>query len=151
MLGATFHLWNHVLMKGLMFLAAGSVLHGTGTRDLESLGGLGRKMPATAAAMIIGGVAIAGLPPLNGFASEWLLYQGLFAGGSQRAGAAALATLLSIGLLALIGGLAALCFVRLMGITLLGAPRSDSARHAHESSVMLLSPMFVLAAGSIVF
>jgi formate hydrogenlyase subunit 3/multisubunit Na+/H+ antiporter MnhD subunit len=149
MLGAAFHLWNHVLMKGLMFLAAGSVLHGTGTRDLEALGGLGKKMPATAVAMIVGAVAIAGLPPLNGFASESLLYQGLFAGGTARAGAAALAPLLSIGLLALIGGLAALCFVRLLGVTLLGAPRSDSACHAHESSVMLLSPMFVLAAGSI--
>ena len=151
MLAGTFHLWNHVLMKGLMFLAAGSVLHGTGTRDLEALGGLGKKMPATAIAMVIGGVAIAGLPPLNGFASEWVLYQGLFAGGIGRAGASALTALLSIGLLALIGGLAALCFVRLLGVALLGAPRSEAARHAHESSTLLLAPMFVLAAGSVAF
>ena len=150
-LAGTFHLWNHVLMKGLMFLAAGSVLHGAGTRNLEALGGLSKRMPATAVAMVVGAIAIAGLPPLNGFVSEWVLYQGLFAGGIGRAGASALSALLSIGLLALIGGLAALCFVRLIGIALLGAPRSETARHAHESPILLLVPMFVLAAGAIAF
>ncbi len=79
-LGATaclLHVWNHALMKGLMFFAAGSVVHGTGTRDMERLGGLMKRMPWTGAVMIVGAVAIAALPPLNGFVSKWLLYLGL--------------------------------------------------------------------------
>src|SRR5678810_612308 len=64
--GALLHVWNHVLMKGLLFLAAGSVLHATGTRDLEGLGGLLRRMPRTGALFILGAIAIAALPPLNG-------------------------------------------------------------------------------------
>src|SRR5439155_18921521 len=71
------HGWNHALMKGLMFFAAGSVLHGTGTKDMEKLGGLMKRMPWTASAMTVGAVAIASLPPLNGFVSKWLIYLGL--------------------------------------------------------------------------
>ena len=71
------HIWNHALMKGLMFFAAGSVLHGTGTKDMEKLGGLMKRMPWTGAAMMVGAVAICGLPPLNGFVSEWLMYLSL--------------------------------------------------------------------------
>src|SRR5262249_14191397 len=74
---ALLHTWNHALMKGLTFLAAGSVLHGTGTRDVEKLGGLMKRMPWTANLLLVGAVAIAALPPLNGFASKWLLYLGL--------------------------------------------------------------------------
>ena len=78
--GGLLHVWNHALMKGLMFLAAGSVLHATGTKDIERLGGILKRMPRTGAAMILGAVAIAGLPPLNGFVSEWLIYMGLLRG-----------------------------------------------------------------------
>ncbi len=71
MAAGLFHVWNHALMKGLMFLAAGSVLHGTGTRDIEKLGGLMKRMPWTGTVMTVGAVAIAALPPLNGFVSKW--------------------------------------------------------------------------------
>lgn len=143
--GALLHVWNHAAMKGLMFFCAGSVLHGSGTRDMEKLGGLMKPMSRTGVLMLLGAVAIAGLPPLNGFVSEWLVYLGLMGEQSGRAGAVNVAALLGTGLLAFVGGLAALCFVRLIGAVLLGEARSDAARHAHESSVGMLGPMAVLA------
>jgi len=146
-LAAGFHLWSHVLMKGLLFLCAGSVLHGAGTRDLEALGGLARRMPWTAAVLVLGAVAIAGLPPLNGFVGEWLLLRGLFAGALARSGAPGVAALLAVGALAFVGALAALCFVRLVGIAVLGNARTEAAAHARESPVGILVPMLVLAAG----
>ena len=78
--GALLHVLNHSLFKGLLFLSAGSVLHATGTRDLERLGGLGQRMPWTSGAFLAGSWAICGLPPLNGFVSEWLIYLGAFRG-----------------------------------------------------------------------
>ncbi|HEX7598433.1 MAG TPA: proton-conducting transporter membrane subunit, partial [Polyangia bacterium] len=82
--GALLHAWNHVIMKGLMFLSAGSLLHGSGSKDMEKLGGLMKRMPRTGTAMLVGAVAIAGLPPLNGFVSEWLIYLGLMGGDMAR-------------------------------------------------------------------
>src|SRR5439155_9506331 len=116
---ALLHIWNHALMKGLMFFAAGSVLHGTGTKDMEQLGGLMKRMPWTASAMTVGAVAIAALPPLNGFVSKWLIYLGLMKCGFATNDSRSLTALFAVGLLALIGGLAALAFVRLTGIVLL--------------------------------
>jgi hydrogenase-4 component B len=139
-----FHVWNHALMKGLMFFAAGSVLHGTGTKDMEKLGGLMRRMPWTGCAMTAGAVAICGLPPLNGFVSEWLMYMGLMRCGLATNDGRSLTALLAVGLLALVGGLAAIAFVRLTGVVLLGSPRSEAARNAHESSPWMLAPMAVL-------
>ncbi len=139
--GGLLHLWNHVLMKGGLFLVAGSVLHGTGTRDLERLGGLSRRMPLTAAGLVVGAVALAALPPLNGFVGEWLLYLGLLHLGIEGTPAA----LLGVGVLALVGALAALAFARLAGITLLGHPRSPEAAHAHESSRWMTGPLLLLA------
>ena len=150
-LAAGFHLWSHALMKGLLFLGAGSVLHGAGTRDLEKLGGLGRRMPVTAALVLLGAVAIGGLPPLNGFVGEWLLVRGLFAGSLARLGAPGIAALLGIGALALIGALAMLCYVRLAGIALLGNARTRAAAEAHESGAGLLVPMALIAAGCVAF
>jgi hydrogenase-4 component B len=146
-LAAGFHIWSHALMKGLLFLCAGSVLHGSGTRDLEKMGGLARHMPGTAALVLFGSVAIAGLPPLNGFVGEWLLLRGLFAGSLSRLGAPGIAALLGMGALAFVGALASLTFVRLAGIALLGNARSEAATHAHESGPALLLPMALLAAG----
>ncbi len=145
-LGALLHLWNHVLMKGLLFLAAGSGVHGAGTRDLERLGGLVKRMPHTAAALLVGSVAIAGLPPLNGFVSEWLLYRGLIGGGSAFGGAGGVLSLLSVGVVSGVGGLTALCFMRASGVALLGQARSDAAAQAHESSAWMTGPMWLLAA-----
>jgi len=138
------HIWNHTLMKGLMFLAAGSVLHGTGTKDMEKLGGLMKRMPWTGNAMMIGAVAIAALPPLNGFVSKWLMYLSLMKWGFATNEGRGLIPLLAVGLLALIGGLAAIAFARLAGIVLLGSPRSEAAQHAHESSPWMLGPMAFL-------
>jgi NADH:ubiquinone oxidoreductase subunit 5 (subunit L)/multisubunit Na+/H+ antiporter MnhA subunit len=131
-------------MKSLMFFAAGSILHGTGTRDMEKLGGLMKRMPWTGSAMMVGAVAIAALPPLNGFVSKWLLYLGLLQCGFAANNSGGLTALFAVGLLALIGGLAAVAFVRLTGIILLGAPRSNAAEHAHESSPWLVGPMVLL-------
>jgi hydrogenase-4 component B len=138
------HIWNHALMKGLMFFAAGSVLHGTGTKDMEKLGGLMKRMPWTGSAMMVGAVAITALPPLNGFVSKWLMYLSLLKCGFATSDSRSLTALFAVGLLALIGGLAVITFVRLTGIVLLGSPRSESARDAHESSPWMLGPMQVL-------
>jgi formate hydrogenlyase subunit 3/multisubunit Na+/H+ antiporter MnhD subunit len=138
------HVWNHALMKGLMFFAAGSVLHGTGTKDMEKLGGLMKRMPWTASAMMVGAVALAALPPLNGFVSEWLMYLGLLKCGFAMNDSRGLPALFAVGLLALIGGVAAAAFVRFTGIVLLGSPRSEAAREAHESSPWILGPMLLL-------
>jgi formate hydrogenlyase subunit 3/multisubunit Na+/H+ antiporter MnhD subunit len=145
MSGALLHVWNHTLMKGLMFLGAGSVLHGSGTKDLERLGGVMKRMPRTGVPMVLGAVALAALPPMNGFVSEWLLYLGLIRGALASTNATGVAAFLAVGVLAFIGGLAMLCFVRLVGIALLGEPRSDGAAHAHESPVAMTAPVVVLA------
>jgi formate hydrogenlyase subunit 3/multisubunit Na+/H+ antiporter MnhD subunit len=144
--GGLFHIWNHVVMKGLMFLGAGSLLHGAETRDVEQMGGLSKRMPRTATLMILGSLAISALPPLNGFASEWLIYLGLAHGGTEAAPGAGLLLLFAVATLATVGVLAVLCFVRIVGMALLGQPRSDAAARAHESSNGMVVPMIVLAA-----
>lgn len=138
------HVWNHAAMKGLMFFAAGSVVHATGTRDMERLGGLMKRMPWTGALMVVGAVAIAALPPLNGFTGKWLLYLGLAEWGLGPSPDRGLGPLLLIGLLALVGGLSAMTFVRLCGISLLGLPRSESVSHAHDPSWWMRGPMVAL-------
>ena len=143
--GCLLHVWNHAAMKGLMFFAAGSVVHGAGTRDMERLGGLMRRMPWTGTVMVVGAVAIAALPPLNGFTGKWLIYLGLAEWGLGPSPDRGLSALLLIGLLALIGGLSAATFVRLCGISLLGSARSQGAQHAHESSWWMRGPMVALA------
>jgi formate hydrogenlyase subunit 3/multisubunit Na+/H+ antiporter MnhD subunit len=147
--GGLLHLWNHALMKGLMFLGAGSVLHGAGSKDLERMGGLLRRMPWTGSAMILGAVAIAGLPPLNGFASEWLVYLGLLGGGTELASRGGLLLYLVTAALATIGVLASLCFVRLIGVALLGQARSEPAARAHESPLGMVAPIVLLSAACV--
>ena len=143
--GALLHTLNHGLFKGLLFQAAGSVLHGSGTRQIEFLGGLCRRMPETGTALLVGSVAICGLPPLNGFVSEWLIYLGAFRGGATLPAAGAVAALVALPALALIGGLAIACFVRVVGVAFLGEPRTDHARHAHEVGLAMRAPMLVAA------
>lgn len=138
------HLWNHALMKGLMFFAAGSVLHATHSQDIERLGGLMKRMPWTGGSMLAGALALAALPPLNGFVSEWLIYLGLLKCGLAVSGGSSLPAFFGVGLLALIGSLAVVALVRLTGIVLLGSPRSESAGHARESSPWMLGPMVLL-------
>jgi formate hydrogenlyase subunit 3/multisubunit Na+/H+ antiporter MnhD subunit len=142
--GGLLHVWNHSLMKGLMFLGAGSVLHGAGSKDLERLGGLLRRMPGTGTSMIVGAVAITSLPPLNGFASEWLVYLGLLGGGLELGSGPGLVLFLVTAVLATMGVLATLCFVRLVGVCLLGQPRSKPAADAHESPFGIVAPLALL-------
>jgi len=143
--GALLHVWNHGVFKGLLFLAAGATIHGTRTREIDQLGGVAREMPWTAACFLVGAVAICGLPPLNGFVSELVLYLGLF--HSLRDGpAVAIASALAIPALAIAGALALLCFVKVFGVAFLGTPRSDAVRQAHEVGLAMRLPMLVLAA-----
>lgn len=143
--GAVLHTWNHGMFKALLFLAAGSVIHATHTREIDRLGGLAKSMPLSAFFFLVGAVAICGLPPLNGFVSELLIYLGLFnAACVGDRGAAGLAPF-AIPVLALIGGLALACFVKVHGAVFLGTPRTEEAKHARESGAAMLLPMGVLA------
>jgi len=129
---ALYHALNHTAFKGLLFLGAGSVLHATHTRDMNHMGGLIKRMPQTALFFLVGAVAIAGIPPLNGFVGEWLLFQALLPGVSLPQPVAAALVTLAVGMLALTGGLAAAGFVKAFGITFLAIPRSAAATAAHE-------------------
>src|SRR5262249_28079138 len=122
-----YHALNHASFKGLLFLGAGSVLHATHTCDMNRLGGLIRPLPWAGLCFLIGSIAIAGLPPLNGFVSEWLLFQSLLPGIGVSAPFVAPLMTLSVGILALTGGLAAAGFVKAFGITFLAVPRSPAA------------------------
>jgi formate hydrogenlyase subunit 3/multisubunit Na+/H+ antiporter MnhD subunit len=144
---AVLHTVNHATFKSLLFLGAGAVIHATGTRDLDRLGGLGRAMPRTAILFLVGAAAISGLPPLNGFASEWLVYLASLrtvfdVGAAPHPHFAALAA----PALAMVGGLAAACFVKVVGTVFLGHARSDHALHAHEPPASMLAPLAALAA-----
>lgn len=143
--GALLHVLNHAVFKGLLFLGAGSVIHAAGTGEIEHLGGLLRRMPWTGAAFLTGALAISGLPPLNGFVSEFLIYLGSFQAAAASPAPIALAGMVLIAGLALIGGLAAACFVKAFGIGFLGEPRSRAAGEARESGALLRVPMAILA------
>ena len=127
-----YHTLNHACFKGLLFLGAGAVLHATHTRNMEELGGLIKGMPRTALCFLVGAVAISGLPPLNGFVSEWLVFQALLGGPQLPRAELAVLMALAVGMLALTSGLAAACFVKAFGITFLAMPRSARAAQARE-------------------
>jgi len=132
LIAALYHVINHALFKGLLFMGAGAVLHSTGTRNMESMGGLIHRMPWTAALFLVACISIAGLPPFNGFVSEWLIFQTALM--APQLGGAMLTTMVpfSAAMLALAGALAATCFIKAFGVVFLGRPRSDMASHAHE-------------------
>ncbi|MDD4981806.1 MAG: proton-conducting transporter membrane subunit, partial [Candidatus Omnitrophica bacterium] len=130
LIAGLYHLINHAIFKGLLFLCAGSVYKATGTRDIEKLGGLIKKMPQTAAYFLIGSMAISALPPLNGFVSEWLTLQAFFLGASNVIGGSKFFLGLCAAMLALTSGLAAACFVKVFGITFLARPGSHYAESA---------------------
>jgi hydrogenase-4 component B len=140
--GALLHVVNHGLFKGLLFLAAGSVVHAVGSRDLERMGGLGRRMPWTSAAFLAGSWAICGLPPLNGFVSEWFIYLGSFRALGFFRWPWSLVVLTA---LALIGALAMACFAKAFGTVFQGSPRTEAADAAHESPRSMRVPMGILA------
>jgi hydrogenase-4 component B len=121
------------------------VLHATQTRDMEKLGGLIHRMPWTALFFLIGAAAISALPPLNGFASEWLVFQSLLGGVNIPVPEVVVIMPVAVGLLALTSGLAAACFVKAFGITFLALPRSSEAARAHESPFSMKLGMGLLA------
>jgi hydrogenase-4 component B len=143
--GALLHVWNHSLFKSLLFFNAGAIIHAAHTREMDRLGGLARRMPRSMALFVVGAAAICALPPLNGFAGEWLLYSGLFRtlglGGETGVPAAALAAVALSG----IGALAVACFVKALGTVFLGTARHDNTREAHDPPGRMLAPMFALA------
>ena len=143
--GGLLHVLNHAMFKGLLFLGAGSVVHAAGTRNIERLGGLFKRMPWTGTAFLAGSIAICGLPPFNGFAGEFLIYLGSFK-TILATGPVALGGLVAVVALALIGGLAAACFARAFGIAFLGEPRSAVAERTHEAEAAMRAPMVALAA-----
>ncbi len=143
MSGCLLHVWNHSFFKSLLFLGAGSVIHRVHSRQIDQMGGLGRMMPWTSALFLIGAVAICGLPPLNGFISELFVYLGLFS--SVTDGSGGLVAAVSLVLLAMIGALAAACFVKVYSAVFLGNNRQGISSHIHESSASMLLPMTVLA------
>jgi hydrogenase-4 component B len=145
--GALFHTLNHAVFKSLLFLAAGGVLQQTHTRNMEQLGGLIKRMPQTAVCFLVGTVAIAALPPLNGFASEWLVFQSLLAGTHVPRAEVAVGFPVAVGVLALTSGLAAACFVKAFGITFLAMPRSQAAADAREIAWPMRGVLMTLAAG----
>jgi hydrogenase-4 component B len=146
---ALLHSLNHALFKGLLFLGAGSAHRATGTRDLDDMGGLLRRMPWTGALFGLGAMAIAALPPFNGFVSEWLLFQGLVRSFPASDSSIAVMVPIALGALALTGGLAAAVFVKAFGIGFLAIPRSDAAARAEESPWTMRTGMLLLAAGCV--
>ncbi|MGC8463165.1 MAG: proton-conducting transporter membrane subunit [Acidimicrobiales bacterium] len=150
LLAALFHLVNHALFKGTLFLGAGALQQATGTRDLDRLGGLARRMPATAVLFGIGALSISALPGLNGFASEWLLLEGLLHGFTSHSAVTEAALLAGVATLAITGGLTATAFVKALGVGFLGMPRSEGARQAHEVGPSMLAASALLAAGCVV-
>lgn len=147
--GGLLHVLNHSIFKSLLFMGAGMVLHKTGTRTIDVLGGLIKKMRITGATFMIGSLAICGLPPFNGFVSEFLIYIGGFRGTALSQTEFAL-SLLAIVSLAVIGGLALACFTKVVGIVFQGEPRSAAAEAVDEKELSMIAPMVTLAGACLV-
>ncbi|MBI5284898.1 MAG: hydrogenase 4 subunit B [Chloroflexi bacterium] len=145
---ALLHATNHAWFKTLLFLSAGSIQRAAHTLNIDRLGGLARALPATGAATLAGSLAIAALPPFNGFASEWILLRTLIgAGGAGGDDGVRLASLIAVGALALASGLAVACFVRMFGIAFLGVGRTPEATAAREPAPIMAGVLSVLAIG----
>ena len=143
--GALLHVLNHSLFKSLMFLGAGAVINATHTRLIDGLGGLGKSMPLTGTLFAVGAGAICALPPLNGFVGELFIYMGLFRTIGMGQGMSWPVAGFTVPALAMIGALAATCFIKLMGTVFLGQVRSERALHARDPDICMTGPMIFLA------
>lgn len=141
--GAFLHLINHALFKPLLFLGSGVIIHATGTRQIDQMGGLSRRLPGIGLLFLAGALAICGLPPFNGFVGELFLYLAAFHEGMH---APLPFMAFTAPLLAVVGGIAIITFVKLYGLLFLGTPRRPQSRHGHEEPAAMLVPMVVLAA-----
>ncbi|MCE5295501.1 MAG: hydrogenase 4 subunit B [Euryarchaeota archaeon] len=146
LLATLFHALNHAIFKSLLFLGAGSVVHATHTRNMESMGGLAKPMPRTSVLMFVGLLSMAAIPPLGGFVSEWLLFQSLLQTTAVPDILVKMLMSVSIAILALTGALAVAMAVRLFGTTFLARPRTEQAKNAVESPKTMLWGMSFLAA-----
>ncbi|MGP0058170.1 MAG: hydrogenase 4 subunit B [Beijerinckiaceae bacterium] len=147
---ALFHILNHSLFKNLLFFGAGAVQSATGERNIEKLGGLIHPMPQTAFAFLVGCVAISALPPLNGFVSEWLMFQAVLLSPQLPSWGLKLLVPASGALLALSASLAAACFIKAFGVTFLGRPRTPTAASAVETDRWSRAAMFACAASCLI-
>jgi formate hydrogenlyase subunit 3/multisubunit Na+/H+ antiporter MnhD subunit len=145
LIAGLYHTMNHAIFKGLLFMGAGAVLHATGERNMEEMGGLIHQMPWTSALFLIGCVAIAALPPLNGFVSEWLTFQAFLLSPSLPAPIMQLLIPMGAAMLALTGALAAACFVKAFGVTFLGHWRGHHHPHVHEADIFMRIGMLAAA------
>ena len=144
--GGILHILNHSIFKELLFLSAGSVYVKTHTRNIETLGGLIKNMPATAIMFLVGSIAICGLPPFNGFVSEFLIYLGMFKGLSIHNFISLISIIGAIAGLALVGTMAILCFTKAFSIIFLGMPRSEAATDVKtDTGLSMILPMSILA------
>ncbi|MBO0771054.1 MAG: hypothetical protein J2P35_06305 [Actinobacteria bacterium] len=146
LLAGLYHVANHGTCKTLLFLAAGVVEHAAGTRDMDRLGGLIHRLPRTAVIALAGTLGIAALPPLNGFVSEWLIFQGLFQGFRTGSHLIGILIVLAAAALGLTGGLAIYAFVRGYGIPFLGMPRTRPAAAASERGQPVAGPALLAVA-----
>ncbi len=146
LLAALYHTFNHGTYKTLLFLEAGVIEHATGTRDMDRLGGLIRRLPSSSVIMLIGTLGIAALPPLNGFVSEWLIFQGLFQGFRIPSHLVAILIVVAGASVALTSGLAISAFARAYGISFLGMPRTREAAAATERDQPVIGPALLALA-----
>jgi hydrogenase-4 component B len=146
LLAGLYHVANHGSYKTLLFQEAGVIEHATGTRDVDRLGGLAHRMPRSSVITFVGTLGIAALPPLNGFVSEWLIFQGLFQGFRTGSHLVAILIVLAAGTLGLTGGLAVYAFVRGFGIPFLGMPRTRQAAVASEARQPQAGPALLAVA-----
>ncbi|HIF9233972.1 TPA: proton-conducting transporter membrane subunit [Photobacterium damselae] len=144
LLGALYHLLNHAVFKGLLCLGSGSIVYRMHTKEMDQMGGLGKTMPKTALAFLIGTMAICALPPLNGFVSEWFIYQSLFSLGKAGCVTNLIFGPFGMVMLALTGALACMCFVKVYGVCFTGAPKSEQAANTKE-----VGPAMTLATSSL--
>ena len=151
LVAALYHTLNHALFKGLLFLGAGAISHVTHENDLNNMGGLIKRMPQTAAFFLVGCLAISGLPPLNGFVSEWLTFQVALQAPVIESGVLRAIIPVTAAMLALAAALAAACFVKVYGVAFLGEPRSRSVSHAREVDIGMRAAMGILAILCVLF
>jgi len=148
-IAALYHLLNHSIFKGLLFMGAGSILFSTHTKNIEDLGGLIKKMPKSAILILMGVLSICALPPFSGFISEWLTFQSLLLGFNLNNTFPMIILSISAAVLALTGALAAFCFLKFFGIGFLALPRSKHAEHAKEANTPMLIGMGIFASLSL--
>ncbi len=151
LIAALYHILGHALFKSLLFLGAGAIAHSSHEYDLNNMGGLIRRMPQTALFMLIGCMAIAGLPPLTGFVSEWLTFQVALQAPRLESGVLRALIPVTAATLALAAALAVATFVKVFGIAFLGQARTRQARHAREVDIGMRTAMALLALGCVLF